>query len=98
MSLKFNFHTMTIFTREAELPYYAPHGLRHTHANNLANTEIPMKLLSARLSHSTVTTTIDKYSKPKIEKSIKYLEMVKKLDAYSMIKYSISYHFLTTFR
>lgn len=70
--------TMTILTREAELPYYAPHGLRHTHATNLANTEIPMKLLSARLGHSTVTTTMDRYSKPKIEKSIKYLEMVQK--------------------
>ena len=28
--------TMTILTREAGLPYYAPHGLRHTHATNLA--------------------------------------------------------------
>jgi integrase len=70
--------TMTILTREAELPYYAPHGLRHTHATNLANTEIPMKLLSARLGHSTVTTTMDRYSKPKIEESVKYLELVQK--------------------
>ena len=34
---------MTILTREDELPYYATHGLRHTHATNLANTEIPIK-------------------------------------------------------
>ena len=69
---------MTILTREAELPYYDPHGLRHTHATNLANTEIPIMLLSARLGHSTLTTTMDRYSKPKIEESIKYLELVQK--------------------
>ena len=82
---------MTILTREAGLPYYAPHGLRHTHATNLANTEIPMKLLSARLGHSTVTTTMDRYSKPKIEESVKYLKLVKKLNEPSVIICSFSY-------
>ena len=46
--------------------------------NENTNTKIPMKLLSAQLGHSTVTTNIDRYSKPKIEKSIKYLEKVQK--------------------
>jgi len=78
LNKNFGRSTMTIITREAELPYYAPHGLRHTHATNLANTEIPVMLLSARLGHSTVTTTMDRYSKPKIEESVKYLELVQK--------------------
>ncbi len=78
MSLKFNFHNMTILTREAGLPYYAPHGLRHTHATNLANTEIPIKLLSHRLGHASVKTTMDRYAKVKSKASIKYLKKVQK--------------------
>ena len=70
--------TMTILTREAELPYYAPHGLRHTHATNLANTEIPIKLLSHRLGHASVKTTMDRYAKVKPKASVKYLKKVQK--------------------
>ena len=70
--------TMTILTREAELPYYAPHGLRHTHATNLANTEIPIKLLSHRLGHASVKTTMDRYAKVKAKASVKYLKKVQK--------------------
>ena len=69
--------TMTILTREAGLPYYAPHGLRHTHATNLANTEIPIKLLSHRLGHASVKTTMDRYAKVKTKASVKYLKKSK---------------------
>ena len=70
--------TMTILTREAGLPYYAPHGLRHTHATNLANTEIPIKLLSHRLGNASVKTTMDRYAKVKAKASVKYLKKVQK--------------------
>ena len=70
--------TMTILTREAGLPYYAPHGLRHTHATNLANTEIPIKLLSHRLGHASVKTTMDRYAKVKTKASVKYLKKVQR--------------------
>ena len=70
--------TMTILTREAGIPYYAPHGLRHTHATNLANTEIPIKLLSHRLGHASVKTTMDRYAKVKAKASVKYLKKVQK--------------------
>jgi len=78
MSHKFNFHTVTILNSEAGLPYYTPHGLRHTHATNFANTEIPLKLLSHRLGHASVKTTMDRYAKVKAKASVKYLKKVQK--------------------
>ena len=78
LNKNFGRSTMTTLTREAGLPYYAPHGLRHTHATNLANTEIPIKLLSHRLGHASVKTTMDRYAKVKAKASVKYLKKVQK--------------------
>ena len=78
LNKNFGRSTMTILTREAGLPYYAPHGLRHTHATNLKNTEIPIKLLSHRLGHASVKTTMDRYAKVKPNASVKYLKKVQK--------------------
>ena len=44
----------------------------------LANTEIPIKLLSHRLGHASVKTTMDRYAKVKAKASIKYLKKVQK--------------------
>ncbi|MDA9171122.1 site-specific integrase [Alphaproteobacteria bacterium] len=78
LNKSFGRSTMTILTREAGLPYYAPHGLRHTHATNLANTEIPIKVLSHRLGHASVKTTMDRYAKVKTKASVKYLKEIQK--------------------
>ena len=78
LNKNFGRSTMTILTREAGLPYYAPHGLRHTHATNLANTEIPIKVLSHRLGHASVKTTMDRYAKVKTKASVKYLKEIQK--------------------
>ena len=52
---------MTKIRIESELPYYISYKLTRAHPTDLANTEIHMKLLLARLSHSTFTTAMDKY-------------------------------------
>ena len=51
---------------------------KHTHATNLANTEIPIKVLSHRLGHASVKTTMDRYAKVKTKASVKYLKEIQK--------------------
>ena len=46
--------------------------------NENTNTEIPIKLLSHRLGHASVKTTMDRYAKVKAKTLIKYLENVQK--------------------
>ena len=55
--------TMKALCRVAGLNYRSFHTLRHTHATNLANTGVPVKQLSDRLGHSSVTTTMDRVLK-----------------------------------
>lgn len=68
--------TMRMLLRLAKLPHYQVHGLRHTHATNLANTEIPIKILSDRLGHSDITTTMNRYAKSNRELAETYLNEV----------------------
>ncbi len=59
LNKNFGRKTMTILTREVGLPYYAPHGLRHSHGTNCYNAKMPIKNIQERLGHSTITTTMD---------------------------------------
>ena len=65
--------TMMALCREAGVKYRSFHTLRHTHATNLANTDVPVKQLSDRLGHSSATTTMDRYSKANREAIEPYL-------------------------
>ena len=38
------------------------HSLRHTHASLLINSDVPAKVISTQLGHSTTKTTLDTYS------------------------------------
>ena len=75
---KYKFLFLVRMFQLKKIEEYAPHGLRHTHATNLANTEIPIKLLSHRLGHASVKTTMDRYAKVKPNASVKYLKKVQK--------------------
>jgi integrase len=46
----------------AGLPRITLHGLRHTHVAILANTDVPVKVISERLGHATVAFTLDRYA------------------------------------
>ena len=65
--------TIKALCREAGVKYRSLHTLRHTHATNLANTDVPVKQLSDRLGHSSATTTMDRYSKANREAIEPYL-------------------------
>ena len=65
--------TMKALCRVARIDYRSFHALRHTHATNLANTDVPVKQLSDRLGHSSATTTMDRYSKANREAIEPYL-------------------------
>ena len=49
-------------TNRAELPYIRFHDLRHTHATWLASEGVPVKTIQARLGHSSISITMDRYS------------------------------------
>ena len=65
--------TIKALCREAGVKYRSFYTLRHTHATNLANTDVPVKQLSDRLGHSSATTTMDRYSKANREAIEPYL-------------------------
>jgi integrase len=46
---------------KAGLPKIRSHDLRHTHASLLIYQNEPMKLISERMGHSKITTTMDTY-------------------------------------
>ena len=69
----FGSKNMKAFCRETGVKYRSFHTLRHTHATNLANTDVPVKQLSDRLGHSSATTTMDRYSKANREAIESYL-------------------------
>ena len=73
--------TLKALCREAGVNYRSFHTLRHTHATNLANTGVPVKQLSDRLGHSSVTTTMDRYSKATREAIEPFLVQINVKDA-----------------
>ena len=52
----------TELIRKAELPHLTVHGLRHAHATLLLESGINPKVVSERLGHATIATTMDIYS------------------------------------
>ena len=72
---------MKALCRVAGLNYRSFHTLRHTHATNLANTGVPVKQLSDRLGHSSVITTMDRYSKADREAIEPFLVQINVKDA-----------------
>ena len=51
-----------VFTDAAGLPKLTIHGLRHTHATILLEQGVNPKVVSERLGHASVATTMDIYS------------------------------------
>lgn len=49
-------------TNKAELPYIKFHDLRHTHATWLSSEGVPVRTIQARLGHSSISITMDRYS------------------------------------
>ena len=66
--------TMRTILRLAELPHYTVHSLRHSHVSNLANKNVPIKYISERLGHSSVTVTMDRYAHVFPDQSAEYIE------------------------
>lgn len=56
------------FLKRNNLKHMRFHDLRHTHATLLIANGIDMKTVSARLGHSTISTTMDIYTHPLAEK------------------------------
>ena len=52
----------TELIRKADLPHLTVHGLRHAHATLLLEAGINPKVVSERLGHATISTTMDIYS------------------------------------
>ena len=52
----------TKIVRKAELPHLSLHGLRHAHATQLLADNVNPKIVSERLGHSNIATTMDVYS------------------------------------
>ena len=48
--------------REASVPVIRLHDLRHTHASLLLATGVPVKVVSARLGHTSIAMTMDVYA------------------------------------
>ena len=48
--------------RESGLPHLTFHGLRHAHATFMLTAGVHPKVVSERLGHATVSTTLDLYS------------------------------------
>jgi integrase len=49
-------------TRLADLPRVPLHDLRHSHATQMLVAGVHAKIVQERLGHSTITTTLDRYS------------------------------------
>jgi integrase len=54
-----NFH---LLLNNYDIPMIRFHDLRHTHATMLLLHDIPAKVVSERLGHSTISITLDTYS------------------------------------
>jgi integrase len=52
----------TKLIRKAGLPHLTVHGLRHAHATLLLESGINPKVVSERLGHASIATTMDIYS------------------------------------
>lgn len=48
-------------SEKAKLPYIKPHEFRHSNASFLYNKKIPLDIISKRLGHSNVSTTLNTY-------------------------------------
>ncbi|WIY63087.1 site-specific integrase [Bacillus arachidis] len=59
-------------TKHLELPQIRIHDLRHTHATMLIQQNINVKLISERLGHTDIDTTLNTYSHvlPSMQKSV----------------------------
>lgn len=55
-------HEFRRLTRELDVPVIRMHDLRHTHASLLLAQGAPIKLVSERLGHSTISMTMDTYA------------------------------------
>ena len=55
-------HALAKFARRAGVPGVRFHDLRHTHANLMLKAGVHPKIVSERLSHSSVSITLDVYS------------------------------------
>ena len=49
------------FVRKLDIPYVSLHGLRHTHISHLLEDGHPIKTVSSRAGHASVTITLDVY-------------------------------------
>ncbi len=69
---KYISHTATKYKKEANLPYFTFHVLRHTHATLLLLAGVHFKVIQHRLGHSTYQQTMDIYSHivPDIEENV----------------------------
>jgi integrase len=54
--------TFQATARELGLPPIGPHGLRHTWATLALEAGVPAKVVSSRLGHASVATTLDRYT------------------------------------
>ena len=52
----------TEIVRDNQLPHLTLHGLRHAHATLLLTSGLQPKVISERLGHSSISTTMDIYS------------------------------------
>ncbi|MEG0614107.1 MAG: site-specific integrase [Oscillospiraceae bacterium] len=60
-------HAFSAFLAKNNLPHMRFHDLRHTNATLLLQAKIPAKIVSQRLGHSNISTTMDLYSHVMIE-------------------------------
>ena len=63
--LNTNYNTFVAMTG---LKYSTPHDLRHSYATNLLDADMPVKVISSNLGHSTVRITMDIYADSIIKK------------------------------
>ncbi|MEB2589426.1 site-specific integrase [Bacillus cereus] len=54
--------SMDLIIKKAEVPRITFHSLRHTHATLLMEIGVNMKVVSERLGHSNIKTTMDRYT------------------------------------
>ena len=55
-------HAFRVAVRGAPVPRLTLHGLRHTHASLLLQAGVPVKVVSERLGHATISLTLDIYA------------------------------------
>ena len=50
------------FLENNDLPHIRFHDLRHSHVTLLINSKVPIKVISERVGHSNINTTLNVYS------------------------------------